>query len=102
MPSAPDSLSGLTPAYLADDINLVDEPNRTAYFSNQQPTGLCRSTCSHSQNLWWQEFRCCRSASVEQSQLRQDTSYGHSNGNWTHFCSGLDWPRLSVTALFAP
>ena len=42
---------------------------------------------------WCPEFRCCRSAGVEQSilsQLWQDINYtDNSNDNWKHFCSWL-------------
>jgi len=34
---------------------------------------MCRPT--YTQHLWWQKFRCCRSAGVEQSTTSAATGY---------------------------
>jgi len=66
------SLSGLAPAYLADDVNLVADSGRRLLRSAADRT-LCRPT--YTQHLWWQEFHCCRSTSVKQSTVSVVTGH---------------------------
>jgi len=60
------SLSALEPAYLADDVNLVADSGHRLLRSAADRTCVTPHTHNH---LCRQEFRCCRSASVEQSTV---------------------------------
>jgi len=67
---------------------LLQSLTTAAAFSDQQPTGRSRA---YTQHLWRQEFRGCRSASLEQSTVSAASGLvgtsatdNNSNDNW-HF-----------------
>jgi len=97
------SLSGLAPAYLADDVNLITDSgrhllqsavNRTCVFPRTHNTFDDNSFTADDGPRVWNNLP---------SQLRQDISYGQVKRQLKTFLFVINWPRRVMTVwLFEP
>ena len=95
------SLAGQTPAYIADDIQLITDNDRHQLRSAVARTCLVPRTCNNFGDRSFSAVgpRMCNSSPLH---LQRDMNFVRFKHQLKHFYSGVSQPRHIVTVIFAP